>query len=115
MWMRALMTAGVIAAAVLDVTAMSVRSDLRTALAQSGDAPPKPGDQYPTLPPGEGRDVMIRVCSHCHSPESAAGEAYDEAQWKEVVDEMAGKGAEASQDEFDTIVKYLAKAFPPAK
>ena len=112
MGMRPVVAAAVLAAAVAvcNATAASVRSE-----PQSGDSSSKPADPYPTLPPGEGRDVMIRVCSHCHSPESAAGEAFDEAQWKDVVDQMAGKGAEASQEEFETIVKYLAKAFPPEK
>ena len=74
-----------------------------------------PADQYPTLPAGTGRDLVIRTCSQCHSPESASAEALDEAGWKELVDEMAGKGANASDDEFEQIVKYLVKSFPAAK
>jgi len=58
---------------------------------------------------------MINVGSHCHSPESASAEALNEKQWKDLVDDMAGKGADATNDEFDQIVKYLAKAFPPTK
>jgi quinoprotein glucose dehydrogenase len=69
-------------------------------------------DEYPALPPGAGRDLVIRTCSQCHSPESASAEALDEAGWKELVDEMAGKGANASDDEFAQIVKYLVGAFP---
>ncbi len=72
-------------------------------------------DEYPSLPAGAGRDLVIRTCSQCHSPESASAEALDEAGWKELVDEMAGKGANASDDEFAQIVKYLVNAFPRTK
>jgi cytochrome c5 len=69
-------------------------------------------DKHPTLPPGEGRDVMIRVCSQCHEAEKVVGQENDERGWKEVVDQMASNGAQATDEEFVTIVKYLAKAFP---
>ena len=69
-------------------------------------------DSHPTLPQGEGRDVMIRVCSGCHEPEKVVGQENDERGWKDVVDQMASNGAQASDEEFATIVKYLAKAFP---
>jgi mono/diheme cytochrome c family protein len=70
-------------------------------------------DTHPALPEGEGRDVMIRVCSKCHDPELAADQQYDEAGWKSLVDQMAAKGADATDAEYEQIVKYLAKAFPP--
>jgi mono/diheme cytochrome c family protein len=72
-------------------------------------------DDHPKLPPGEGRDVMIRVCSGCHEPEMVADQQTDEAGWKIVVDQMAGNGAQATEAEFAQIVKYLTKAFPPEK
>lgn len=72
-------------------------------------------DDHPHLPPGEGRDVMIRVCSQCHEPELAADQQFDEAGWKSLVDQMASKGADATEPEFETIVAYLAKAFPASK
>jgi len=65
------------------------------------------------LPPGDGRAVMIRVCSTCHAPENAAGQQLDAAGWKDLVDQMASKGAVATEAEFDEIVRYLAGAFPP--
>ena len=69
-------------------------------------------DSHPKLPAGEGRDVMIRVCSQCHAPEQAADQQLDKAGWKELVDQMASKGAEATEAEFELIVQYLATAFP---
>jgi competence protein ComEA len=76
-------------------------------------AAPALADDFKALPDGPGRDVMVRVCSQCHSPEVAATMALDPAGWKAVVDQMANNGANASDAEFDTITAYLAKAFPP--
>jgi competence protein ComEA len=70
---------------------------------------------HPALPAGEGRDLMIRVCSQCHSPDQAADQQLDEAGWKDLVDQMATKGATATDAEFEQIVRYLTKAFPPSK
>jgi len=70
-------------------------------------------DDYKTLPEGPGRDVTVRVCSQCHSPEVAAQQSLDAPGWKALVDQMANNGAQASDAEFDTISKYLATAFPP--
>ena len=72
-------------------------------------------DAHPQLPQGAGRDVMVRVCSKCHDPELAADQQNDQAGWKGLVDQMASKGADATDAEFAQIVDYLATAFPPAK
>ncbi len=70
-------------------------------------------DSHPSLPPGDGRDVMIRVCSQCHEPEKVVGQENDERGWKELVDQMASNGAQATDEELAAVVKYLARAFPP--
>jgi len=69
-------------------------------------------DEHPKLPQGAGRDVMLRVCSKCHDPELAADQQNDAAGWKALVDQMASKGADATDAEFAQIVDYLATAFP---
>jgi competence protein ComEA len=74
-----------------------------------------PADDHPTLPAGPGRELMIKVCSQCHSPDQAADQQLDEAGWKTLVDQMASKGAEATEAELGEIVAYLAKAFPVPK
>ena len=69
-------------------------------------------DDFKSLPEGQGRDVMVRVCSQCHSPEIAAQQKLDNQGWKDLVNQMANNGANATDAEFDTIAKYLATAFP---
>lgn len=67
-----------------------------------------------TLPPGPGREVVLRVCSACHSPDIITTERHDAQGWAEVVQLMASRGANASEDEFNTIIDYLARSFPAA-
>jgi len=82
-------------------------------LASAAPARAAQDDKHPSLPPGDGRDVMIRVCSGCHEPEKVVGQENDERGWKDLVDQMASNGAQATDEELATIVKYLTKAFPP--
>src|SRR3954471_10120231 len=69
-------------------------------------------DDFKSLPEGPGRDVMVRVCAQCHSPEIAAQQKLDAQGWKDLVNQMANNGANGTDAEFDTIAKYLATAFP---
>ena len=69
-------------------------------------------DDFKDLPAGQGRDVMVRVCSQCHSPEIAAHQNLDAQGWKDLVNQMANNGANATDAEFDTITKYLTATFP---
>ena len=75
-------------------------------------APPAFADDYKALPEGAGRDVTVKVCSQCHSPEIAAQQKLDPQGWKDLVNQMANNGANGTDAEFDTIAKYLATAFP---
>jgi mono/diheme cytochrome c family protein len=63
------------------------------------------------LPDGEGKDLVQRVCTGCHGLDTALEGTKTAAQWKAVVDTMVNRGAEATDPEIDTIVKYLAKNF----
>ncbi|HWC63056.1 MAG TPA: cytochrome c [Rhizomicrobium sp.] len=81
-----------------------------TAAAQT--PPPPAADTGSKLPPGEGRELVMRVCGKCHTPDIVADQSLDGPGWKELVDQMAANGAQASDAEFDQIVAYLTKAFP---
>jgi mono/diheme cytochrome c family protein len=69
-------------------------------------------DDFPALPAGAGRDVTVKVCAQCHSPEIVAGQKLDADGWKALVNQMASNGAQATDAEFDTITKYLTASFP---
>jgi competence protein ComEA len=80
--------------------------------AQTPPAAPPGSEPGAKLPPGAGRDVVMRVCSKCHDPSIAAGEDLDAAGWKDLVNQMAANGAAGSDADFDAITAYLTKAFP---
>ena len=71
-----------------------------------------PADDYASLPAGAGRDVTVRVCAQCHSPEVVAHQNLDAQGWKDLVNQMANNGANGTDADFDTISKYLTTAFP---
>lgn len=86
-----------------------------TAASVSGepDTSLKPGStQSVHFPPGPGREVMLRVCSKCHSANWSASRRMDAKEWNDLVQTMAGRGAVATDEEFDEISAYLARSFP---
>jgi len=89
-----------------------VRSLFLAALLTTAALPAFAQDDYKALPPGEGRDVTVKVCAQCHSPELVASQKLDAQGWKDLVNQMANNGAQATDAEFDTISKYLAASFP---
>jgi mono/diheme cytochrome c family protein len=81
--------------------------------------PPKPpppanaaGDAHSALPPGAGRDLVVRTCSQCHAVEIVTQQHMGLDGWKKLVDLMANNGAIATDAEFDQIANYLAASFP---
>ena len=89
-----------------------MRSLILAASLLTAAAPAFAQDDYKALPAGPGRDVTVKVCAQCHSPEIVASQAMDTQGWKDLVNQMANNGAQATDAEFDTIAKYLAASFP---
>lgn len=71
--------------------------------------------QDATLPDGEGKDLVQKVCTACHDVGTATSENHTAAEWKSVVDTMVSRGAEGTDEQFATIVKYLTANFGPKK
>ena len=70
-------------------------------------------DKFPDLP---GKAILLKVCNGCHPAESIAAKRHTREEWEAVIDKMTDAGATATDEEFDQIVDYLAKAFPkPAR
>lgn len=61
----------------------------------------------------QGRLVTERVCTQCHAmgPDLTAGRTPE--QWKDVVHQMMGMGAQASDEEARLITDYLSHTYPP--
>jgi mono/diheme cytochrome c family protein len=63
------------------------------------------------IPDGPGKETVMKVCTACHGIIEFTSQKHTKTEWDEVVDNMAQRGARASDAEFDTIVAYLAKNF----
>jgi len=74
--------------------------------------PSQSTDKHPEFPPGEGRELTMKVCSTCHTLDVVSVERFDLDGWKNTVDQMASMGADATEEQLDQIVQYLAKSFP---
>jgi hypothetical protein len=57
------------------------------------------------------RAVVERVCADCHSLQQALANRYTRAGWIDVINEMAGRGAQATDPEFQAITDYLARHY----
>src|ERR1700721_3741581 len=68
-----------------------------------------------TLPGGKGKAEFQRICSSCHSVSMATSQRMDQAQWTGVVNDMVGRGAQGTQQDFDNIIAYLTANFGPGK
>lgn len=76
-------------------------------------SPPPPRDSS-LLPPGAGKPIVQRACAGCHGLNVVTSESGSAAHWTQVVNQMIGRGANLSDPEIDTVVKYLSSHFGPA-
>jgi cytochrome c5 len=67
------------------------------------------------LPQGEGREVVARVCTTCHSSAVFAANPGGLTHWNLVAAQMIPKSAKITGQEFAQIVEYLAAQFGPVQ
>ncbi len=68
--------------------------------------------QVPPLPDGPGKQTVEKLCgATCHGLAILYGPQRSKPDWREIVDRMAVLGVEASDEEFDTVVEFLARHF----
>jgi competence protein ComEA len=97
--------------------ALGAASILASVEARGQAAPSPAAAAQDALPPGPGHDTTLRVCSACHAPGIVTKQRLSREGWHELVETMAGRGAQGSDQDFAQITDYLAKNFPdqPAK
>jgi competence protein ComEA len=61
------------------------------------------------------KQTFQRVCIDCHGMEMVDGQHYSRDVWQETVEQMVRRGAQASDEDVQTIVDYLAATYPPTK
>jgi competence protein ComEA len=56
-----------------------------------------------------GEETTDRVCKTCHTLENITRMRRTSGEWEEVITTMTGRGANATEDEFETIKQYLIR------
>jgi type 1 glutamine amidotransferase len=85
------------------------------------DATPRPfpgkaaaaPQQNAGLPEGPGKSAVVKICGDCHAVEQAVAMRATEKDWKDVIDLMIDRGASGTEEEFKSILAYLAKNYGP--
>ena len=65
------------------------------------------------LPPGDGKDLLIKACLGCHQLTVVTSPRKSEDKWTDTVIEMRNRGAKGSDEDMEQIVLYLAANFGP--
>ena len=67
------------------------------------------------LPPGPGKAIAVKTCQSCHGLEVVTAKRASPEDWASTVQLMVSRGADATDEEVDTLTKYLAASFPAVK
>jgi len=65
-----------------------------------------------SLPPGHGKDVLLRACTTCHAATLITQQRKPAAEWAKTVDKMVSWGAPLDSTERQGLVDYLAAIHP---
>ncbi|HEV7589831.1 MAG TPA: hypothetical protein VGO40_17080 [Longimicrobium sp.] len=65
-----------------------------------------------SLPPGPGKDVLLRACTTCHAASLITQQRKSPEEWAKTVDKMVGWGAPLAADEKQALVAYLTTLHP---
>ena len=60
------------------------------------------------------KQVFEKVCGACHPVDTAIAQKRSRAQWQENITSMIDKGAKATDEEFATVLDYLATNYSPS-
>jgi quinoprotein glucose dehydrogenase len=69
----------------------------------------------PPLPEGNGKELVIRMCTTCHGTAVFAKMRLGRAGWEDEVAAMVERGAAGTEQEIQTVVDYLVRNFGPAR
>lgn len=64
------------------------------------------------LPDGPGKTETERICKGCHELERSISPRQDRTGWHETLDKMVSLGAEMTDQEYNTVLDYLAAHYP---
>jgi competence protein ComEA len=65
------------------------------------------------LPPGEGRELLLKTCVGCHQITVVTSQHRSESKWTDTIVEMRNRGANGSDEDMEQIIHYLTANFGP--
>ncbi len=68
-------------------------------------------DIVDSMPTGEGKRTVVRICSECHSLENVVNSRNTTSGWEAIIDEMTIRGAQIFADDKRMVVSYLDKFY----
>ena len=79
---------------------------------QEVSAAPPSAERAHVVPRASGNHLLVKVCSGCHSPDVVKNQHLSAPEWNALVQNMAARGAVATDQEFSQLVDYLALSYP---
>jgi competence protein ComEA len=73
----------------------------------------EPGPLLAQLPEGSGQAETEKLCSECHELGRSVSLRQDRNAWKATINKMIGLGAQGTEQEFSTVLEYLATHYAP--
>jgi len=64
------------------------------------------------LPDGKGRETIQTACVGCHAITTVTSAGHSREEWTTVLHMMVNVGAPVPQDQFSTVLDYLARNLP---
>jgi mono/diheme cytochrome c family protein len=83
----------------------------RAATAGAGASRDQAEARTVVLPAGPGKEVVERRCAACHDLNRVVMQRKSRAEWELVTNDMIARGAQATPQEIQAIVSYLAAQF----
>jgi competence protein ComEA len=70
-------------------------------------------DEADRLPPGPGRQTLVKVCGECHGYEGIRKLRMSKDDWDQKISDMVVNGAKGTNEELADVLDYLTKTFGP--
>jgi cytochrome c5 len=65
------------------------------------------------MPDGAGKAIVLDTCTICHDLSRIKNTRHTAEEWEETLIAMLNEGAPLSDDDFPTVLSYLARNFGP--
>jgi hypothetical protein len=67
------------------------------------------------LPDGDGKGVLLDVCTRCHDLQRVRRERLTPEGWLEILEAMLNEGAPLTDKDLPVLLRYLARNFAPPR